>query len=122
MTLPSDLVRNRRRGVSLIEAMLAMAILALVLGTAIGGTGRTLGQMAARSDRAWLSELARSLADEYAVTRDRALMQGLTDPNWRWRIDERKAQDGLIDVTVTTWRPGTRDRTVSLSVLIPEAP
>jgi Tfp pilus assembly protein FimT len=122
MTLPSDPVRNRRRGISLIEAMLAMAILALVLGTAIGGAGRTLGQMAARSDRAWLSELARSLADEYAVTRDRGLMQGLTDPDWRWRIDERTAGDGLIDVTVTTWRPGTRDRTVSLSVLIPEAP
>ena len=120
MTLRSDPARNRRRGLSLIEAMLAMALLALVLGAALGGTGRSLRLTAERTDEAWLSELARSLADEYAVTRDRALLQGRTDPDWRWRIDEGKRDDGLVDVTVTTWRPGARDRTVSLSVLVPD--
>lgn len=122
MTLPSDPVRNRRRGLSLIEAMLAMALLALVLGVALGGTGRTLRLTAERTDEAWLSELARSLADEYAVTRDRAMLQGRTDPAWRWRIDERKRDDGLVDVTVTTWRPAARNRTISLSVLVPDVP
>ena len=68
MTLPSDMARNRHHGISLIEAMVAMAILALVLGAALSGTGWTVGQVAARTDSAWLSELARSVADEYALS------------------------------------------------------
>lgn len=117
MTLPSDTARNRRRGVSLIEAMVAMAILALVLGAALSGTGWTVGQVAARTDRAWLSELARSVADEYTVTRDPTLLQGEAGPDWRWRIDERAQDDGLTEVTVTAWRSLAPDRTVTLSVL-----
>lgn len=117
MTLPSDTARNRRHGVSLIEAMVAMAILALVLGAALSGTGWTVGQVATRTDRAWLSELARSVTDEYAVTRDPALLQGEAGPDWRWRIDERAQDDGLTEVTVTAWRSLAPDRTVTLSVL-----
>lgn len=111
------MARNRRHGVSLIEAMVAMAILALVLGAALSGTGWTVGQVAARSDRAWLSELARSVADEYAITRDPALLQGEAGPDWRWRIDERTQDDGLTEITVTTWRSLAPDRTVTLSLL-----
>jgi prepilin-type N-terminal cleavage/methylation domain-containing protein len=117
MTLPSDMARNRRHGVSLIEAMVAMAILALVLGAALSGTGWTVGQVAARTDRAWLSELARSVADEYAITRDPSLLQGEASPDWRWRIDERTQDDGLTEITVTTWRSLAPDRTVTLSLL-----
>ena len=117
MTLPSDMARNRRHGVSLIEAMVAMAILALVLGAALSGTGWTVGQVAARTDSAWLSELARSVADEYAITRDQTLRQGQADPDWRWRIDERSQDDGLTEITVTAWRSIAPDRSVTLSVL-----
>jgi prepilin-type N-terminal cleavage/methylation domain-containing protein len=117
MTLPSDTARNRRHGVSLIEAMVAMAILALVLGAALSGTGWTVGQVAARTDSAWLSELARSVADEYAITRDQTLRQGQADPDWRWRIDERSQDDGLTEITVTAWRSIAPDRSVTLSVL-----
>lgn len=111
------MARNRRRGISLIEAMVAMAILALVLGAALSGTGWTVGQVAARTDRAWLSELARSVADEYAITRDPTLLQGAADPDWRWRIDERAQDDGLTEITVTAWRNAARDRAVTLSLL-----
>lgn len=117
MTLPSDMARNRRHGISLIEAMVAMAILALVLGAALSGTGWTVGQVAARTDSAWLSELARSVADEYAITRDQTLRQGQADPDWRWRIDERSQDDGLTEITVTAWRSIAPDRSVTLSVL-----
>jgi prepilin-type N-terminal cleavage/methylation domain-containing protein len=117
MTLPSDVARNRRHGVSLIEAMVAMAILALILGAALSGTGWTVGQVAARTHRAWLSELARSVADEYAITRDPALLDGQAGSDWRWRIDERLQDDGLTEVTVTAWRSIAPDRRVSLSVL-----
>ena len=111
------MARNRRHGVSLIEAMVAMAILALVLGAALSGTGWTVGQVAARTDSAWLSELARSIADEYAITRDPTLLQGQADPDWRWRIDERSQDDGLTEITVTAWRSIAPDRSVTLSLL-----
>lgn len=111
------MARNRRHGVSLIEAMVAMAILALVLGAALSGTGWTVARLAARTDRAWLSELARSVADEYAITRDPALRDGQAGPDWRWRIDEGGQDDGLSEVTVTAWRSIAPDRIVTLSVL-----
>lgn len=117
MIWPSD--RRGARGFSLLEAMVAMAILALVLGAAMGGVGFTVGQVGQRSDAAWATELARSVADEFAVTRDASLGDGETGP-WRWELSQANASDGLVEVTVTAWREGGRDRAVTLSVLLPE--
>lgn len=117
MIWPSD--RGGRRGFSLLEAMVAMAILALVLGAAMGGVGFTVGQVGQRSDAAWATEMARSVADDYAVTRDPALADGAEGP-WRWELSERAAAKGLVEVTVMAWREGGRERAVALSVLLPE--
>ena len=117
MIWPSD--RRGARGFSLLEAMVAMAILALVLGAAMGGVGFTVGQVGQRSDAAWATELARSVADEFAVTRDAALAEGVEGP-WRWSLSQSGAENGLVEVTVTAWRDGGRDQAVTLSVLLPE--
>lgn len=99
--------------------MVAMAILALVLGAAMGGVGFTVGQVGQRSDAAWATEMARSVVDEYAVTRDGALVEGAEGP-WRWTLSQGAAAEGLVEVTVTAWREGGRERAVTLSVLVPE--
>ena len=96
-----------------------MAILALVLGAAMGGVGFTVGQVGQRSDAAWATELARSVADEFSVTRDAGLAEGAEGP-WRWELSQRGADEGLVEVTVTAWREGLRERAVTLSVRLPE--
>ncbi|MBP1806168.1 type II secretion system protein [Rubellimicrobium aerolatum] len=125
MTWPSDPPRRpARRGFTLIEALVAMAILALLVGTALSGVSWTLGQSADRADRAWLAELARSVADEYLVTRDPALAQGSAAPDLLWRLTEAEPSAdlgaGLVEVTVSAWRDGREDRPVTLRVLLRE--
>lgn len=119
MIWPSDR-RNRRRGFSLLEAMLAMAILALVLGAALGGVGWTVGQVGQRSDAAWGTELARSLLDEYAVTRNATLAEGSAAPDWRWELTVSSSGEGLQEATVRVWRVGNRARAVVLRTLLVE--
>ena len=97
-----------------------MAILAIVLGTAMGGVGFTVGQVAQRTEAAWATELARSVLDEFVVTRDATLTEG-ADGEWRWLLHESAAGRGLVEVTVLAWRRDERARAVSLSVMVPEA-
>ena len=118
MTLPSE--RRRRLGFGLLEAMIAMAILALVLGAALSGVGFTAGQVAARAEAAWATELARSVLDEYAATRDPALAEGAVG-EWRWTLTVAPAGEGLLEAEAAAWRVGGPAREVRLSVLLPEA-
>lgn len=97
--------------------MMAMAILALVLGAAVTGTSWTMSRISARSDRAWAAELARSVLDEYRITGNTALARGAEPPGYRWRLDERPGEGGLIEVTVTAWRSRARNESVQLSYL-----
>lgn len=100
--------------------MIAMAILAIVLGAAMGGVGFTVGQVAQRTEAAWATELARSVLDEFVVTRDATLTEG-TDGEWRWLLSETSTGAGLVEVTVLAWRHNERARALSLSVMVPEA-
>lgn len=100
--------------------MLALAVIALVLGTALGGIGWTVGQIGQRSDAAWGTELARSVLDEYSVTRDAALAEGCAAPDWRWALTLSSGGDGLQEATVRVWRAGNQEREVVLRALLAE--
>lgn len=126
MTSPSDPGRrSARRGFTLIESLVAAAVLALLVGTALAGVSWTLGQSASRTDSAWLTELARSVIDEYRVTRDPELAEGRAAPDLVWELStgepsQEDAGTGLVEVTVSAWREGQPDRPVTLRVLLPE--
>lgn len=117
MTLPSE--RKRRQGFGLLEAMIAMAILALVLGAALSGVGFTVGRVAERAEAAWAAELARSVLDDYAATRDPTLAEGAVG-EWRWTLSLRPVGGGLIEAEAVAWRAGGPEREVRLSVLLAE--
>jgi prepilin-type N-terminal cleavage/methylation domain-containing protein len=125
MNWPSNTGRLTRRGFTLIEALVATAVLALLVGTALAGVSWTLGQSAVRTDRAWLIELARSVADEYQITRDPALAQGRAAPDLVWQLSavERPHPPipgtGLVEVAVSAWREDRADRLVTLQLLLP---
>lgn len=111
--------RRRRKGFTIIEAMFAMAMLAFVLGAAMGGVSFIVRQVAQRTEAAWATELARSVLDEFVVTRAATLTEG-TEGEWRWLLQKAPAAGGLVQVTVLAWRLDGRDRAVSLSVTVPE--
>jgi prepilin-type N-terminal cleavage/methylation domain-containing protein len=127
MTWPSEsrLPRQARHGFTLIEALVAAAVLAILVGTALAGVSWTLGQSAARTDGAWLTELARSVIDEYRVTRDTALAEGRAEPDLVWTLSTDEPSDPaagalLVEVTASAWREGQPDRPVTLQALLPE--
>lgn len=127
MSWPSDPWRPRsaRRGFTLIEALVATAVLSVLVGTALAGVTWSLGESAARSERAWLVELARSVADEYRVTRDPGLARGRAAPDLAWRLSTADPPQPfalgseLVQVTVSAWHERRTDQPVTLQFLLP---
>lgn len=97
-----------------------MAILALVLGAALSGVGFTVGRVAERAEAAWAAEVARSVLDDYAATRDAGLAEGAMG-DWRWTLTVRPVGGGLVEAEAVAWRAGGPEREVRLAVLLPEA-
>lgn len=79
-------LRNHRHGFTLLETMIAFALLAafsaLVLRTLSSATGTSSG----REGDYWLAEFARSKAEEFAVLPYPDPMEGVEDQAWRWRV------------------------------------
>lgn len=129
----ASLRRRRSAGFSLIEMVVAMAILGLALGAlyqAASGATRNV-----RSDQryAYAVELARSLLADNSVTPvDGVNVTGETNSGFRWRVlaepisRERGsaiADGALQDLeVVVSWRDGTRERSVTLYSVVAGLP
>lgn len=82
--------RNPKHGFSLLETMLATAILSLVLGATYTLVGRTLNAQAVASQTYQMTSLARAILDEYTVTYPDLDRVGTYRNHWKWQIEEQK--------------------------------
>lgn len=99
---------------------MALGVLALILGAALGGVGGVIGGVGGRAEAAWATEMARSVLDEYSVRRG-PLPAESEEAGWRYSLERVGGQEGLTEVRVTVWRAGTSGDRISLSLLLPEA-
>jgi prepilin-type N-terminal cleavage/methylation domain-containing protein len=114
--------RRRDAGFTLLETLVAVAVLAMVLGGVMGTLGWSMRTQTLRLERAWLAELNRSVLEAYLRQPDPAARTGSAPGDWRWRIsDAPVTQDngttGLREVTVDGWSERRPDLVVSLSTL-----
>jgi general secretion pathway protein I len=118
--------RRRARGFSLLELVVAMAIMALALGVlyrAVGGGARTVGDTARYAQ-------AVVLAESVLQTRDAVPEGGWTEEGtastFRWRVastphDPAPDRLALYRVQVdVAWDDGLRERVFSLVTLRPQ--
>lgn len=109
----------------MLESLVALAVIALAIGSMLAGIAWTLGKLSSRTERVWLTELARSIGDEYRVTRDPALFEGTFAEMMEWSVTTAPPPAtvtggaNLIEVTVTAWPRGRREDATTLTYLMP---
>ncbi|MBB3711998.1 general secretion pathway protein I [Limimaricola variabilis] len=126
--------RRATSGFTMLEVLLAFAMLTIVTGAVLGVTSSALQGSARRVERAWLVELARSVTEEHLATRGFvATVESLGQyEEWHWRIEERPAEpivampgvalDGYVTVAVSVWNDAAPERVVTLESLVAERP
>lgn len=120
--------RSGRSGFTLIEVMIAFAIVALVLTTVAVTLSGAATQQTNRLRELWLSEFARSVLDEYAETGPGMPPSGQAKGGWYWEVGEKAAspnppgpldQDlGYVAVTARVWNVAAPDQVFEVSTLL----
>ena len=122
----------RSKGFSLLEMVVAMAVLSLCLGVLYQATGGATRNVRTDERYAYAVELARSLlAGNSSVPPEGLSVRGETPGGFRWRAAASPVPRGgatqppgslhNIEVAVS-WRDGSRDRSVVLHSVVPGVP
>lgn len=119
---------RRANGFSLLEMMVAMAILGIALGGLYKAASGATRNVRADERYAFAVELARSiLADHSQIPRSGINRQGVTEGGFKWSVESSPASTGrsglesgaLQDIEVTvSWADGLRDRQIALSSVV----
>ena len=131
-TLGSGMVSGKARGVqrgfSLLETMVAIAMLGLALGALYSAASGATRNVRAQERYAYAVELGRSLlADHIQVPRTGLSQGGVTEGGFRWSVTSRPAATGrsglepgaLQDIEIViSWADGLRDRRIRLDSVV----
>jgi prepilin-type N-terminal cleavage/methylation domain-containing protein len=123
---PSISPRNRQSGFTLLEALVSLALVALIASGVLRQSGWAGTQQRDRLDRLILTEFARSVLDEYRVTYPSMASTGTFEGAWRWAVTETPATDiepkipnlGYLELQATVWNEELPDRKISLTTLL----
>lgn len=109
-------MRPRNRGVLLIEALIAIALLSSVVVAGLVTLFYAARVDSNRRSLTWLAEFARSKTDEYIVTYPSVPSSGTVDGKWSWKIEESRVwPDGksrfdrdiaLYELAIRVWNEG----------------
>lgn len=122
------LTRRPQRGFSLLEMLVAMAILGLALGALYQAASGATRNVRTAERYAYGVELARSLLANHAVVPRQGIdLEGETGGDYRWRVSSSaRPLDGgsqgraqLHDLAVVvTWFDGSKQRQVRLDSVV----
>ena len=120
-------LNSRTRGFALLETVIALAVLALILGAVYASQADTVLQSKRRLQRMHALAIAQSVLDEtIASTRPNASAGVYADYSWQIQLEPPGAANAAgprySTVTVTVQKRGEAVSPVSLSALLPERP
>jgi prepilin-type N-terminal cleavage/methylation domain-containing protein len=106
--------RSRRRGFTLLEALISMALVAMSMGAVMVTLAHSSANQRLRMDRLLLTEFAHSKLEEWAVAHKAATDSlGKLEGGWNWKIVETTiapnpssaidASMSYSEITVQVW-------------------
>jgi type II secretion system protein I len=120
---------NRRSGFTLIEVLVAVAVLAIGISAGVRAIGAMAQSSAAAEDRATAARLAteRLAVLEAGVEESTGDAQGQfeTEPRFRWQqsVAASSEQPGVLEATVTIlWQDGDLERHYDVTTYLLETP